>query len=241
MNVEQVILAAKLAWKHALKPLMKWRIALARRREAAKAAKLVTCMFLVAAFTGCASLDPFWVWVGDLVDKVPAEQPQNPTNPQTPTNSPSVSTNAVTSGTWRTDVADIKAVNGVATFKTRNVQIPGQSKPNGENEWMIARVNGRGFERLLISTMSKSPDNPGRNPSRIMFMRPGRSDWFWDGRFPMPRPGPDTWIVDVDNRCVRIRLNGAEIWRSEQGEWSIESMTMMGYKERGMIGEWCVD
>ena len=62
MTGAEAIVLAKAAWQNILKPFARWRIALARRREAAKTAGAI---LLLLACAGCASLDPFWIWIGD--------------------------------------------------------------------------------------------------------------------------------------------------------------------------------
>lgn len=62
MNPKEIVTAAKLTWQCILKPLAKWRIKLARRREAAKTIVLV---LLISGCAGCASLDKYWIWLGD--------------------------------------------------------------------------------------------------------------------------------------------------------------------------------
>jgi hypothetical protein len=131
---------------------------------------------------------------------------------------------------WRSDMATIQAKAGVVAFETRNVESPRQMNADGGCEWIIARIEGRGFDRLLLMTMC------GGRPSRIYFQSGGRALEI-PGRFPAALPGPSKWKVEATGGRIAVYLDGREIW-SQNGKYHVDRAVMNGYAKRGMKGEW---
>jgi hypothetical protein len=134
-------------------------------------------------------------------------------------------------GAWRSDMAEVKAVDGVVTFRTRDIQHPPGATDDGGMEWIIARIEGQGYQRLLVMTMGGS-----RPPSRIYFQRGGVATEY-NSKFPVPLPGPSQWRVEASGGQLRVMLDGAEIW-SEAGDYTVDRAIMNGYSGRHFIGEW---
>jgi len=133
-------------------------------------------------------------------------------------------------GPWRTDMATIQASRGVIEFETRGViSVSGMNKDRG-CEWIIARVEGQGFDRLLIMTMC------GNRPTRIYFQSGGKAQEI-NGRFPAYLKGPSKWRVEANGGTLRVYLDGKEIW-SQAGKHTVWRAVMNGYPNRGMKGEW---
>lgn len=120
-----------------------------------------------------------------------------------------------------------RAENGVVEFWTRNILAPTRPQPaRGDYEYILALVQGEGFERLLIMSMY------ARQPRISM-----SGHRFRDGLFPQPLPGPSHWRVISDRATIRIELDGREIWR-ESGRYWITQAVMGGYHGRGFLGEY---
>jgi hypothetical protein len=176
-----------------------------RKQDIMKYSIIILCAGLMA---GCASLKP---------DDTP--DPSNPTPPP-----PTVA--------WRKDMATIKAVNNAVEFKTRNVQLPTRPNADGGSEYIIARIMGDGYARILLMTMDT--DKGRRNGARIFAEGPGGGEF--NGRHPVPLPGPTSWRVWSDGTKVRISMDGKEIF-SAAGK-SVREVVMNGYHKRGFLGEW---
>lgn len=138
-------------------------------------------------------------------------------------------------GGWRDgrDVATLNAVNNVVEWETLNVQAPTTLNRPGDREWIIARVEGSGYTRLLIMTMYT--DGGVRSPSRILLDGPGGG--FADGRFQLPLNGIARWRVESGGGTMRIFLNGREIW-SASGNYTVDRAVMGNSPPRGFIGQW---
>lgn len=136
---------------------------------------------------------------------------------------------------WRDgrDVATLNAVNNVVEWETLNVQAPTTVNRPGDREWIISRVEGQGYTRLLIMTMYT--DGGVRSPSRILLDGPGGG--FADGRFNLPLNGVSRWRVESSGGALRIFLNGREIW-SQAGNYSVDRAVMGNSPPRGFIGQW---
>jgi hypothetical protein len=134
---------------------------------------------------------------------------------------------------WRDgrDVDVIQAVNNAVEFRTRNVlPAPGGNRDGGM-EWIIARVNGSGYSRLLIMVMAGN-----RPPTRIYFQTGGT----WtetNSRFSVPLPGPSLWRVEARSGAIRVLLDGREIWAAA-GSYSVDRVTMCDSVARGFLGQW---
>ena len=139
-----------------------------------------------------------------------------------------------TGGGWRDGrtVGVIPASNGVVEWETQNVQVPPGLNTPGDAEWIIARVEGQGFARLLIMTMDP---RGGRNPARILLEGPGGG--FRDGLFAVPLPGVARWRVESGGGSMRIILNGNQIW-SASGNFNVERAVMTDSGVRGFLGQW---
>ena len=143
-------------------------------------------------------------------------------------------TNEEVGGGWRDGrtVGVIPASNNSVEWETLDVGAPtGLNRP-GDAEWIIARIEGQGFTRLLIMTMDTTG---GRDPSRIFLEGPGGG--FWDGRFSVPIPGIARWRVESGGGAMRIFLNGNEI-HSMSGNFTVERAVMADSPPRGFIGQW---
>ncbi len=142
---------------------------------------------------------------------------------------------SATGSEWRDgrDVGIIEASNGVVKWETQNVEVPPGLNTPGDAEWIIARVEGQGFSRLLIMTMDTG--GGARDPSRILLEGPGGG--FWDGRFSVPISGVARWRVQSSEGALRIFLNGNEIL-SIAGNYTVERAIMTDSPQRGFIGQW---
>lgn len=151
--------------------------------------------------------------------------------------SPSAETPATENvgGGWRDgrDVGVISASNGVVEWETLNVQAPTSPNRPGDAEWIIARIEGQGFSRLLIMTMHTSGGR--RSPSRIFLEGPGGG--FSDGRFPVPLNGVNRWRVQSSDGALRVFLNNREIW-SAAGNFRVDRAVMCDSPARGFLGQW---
>lgn len=136
---------------------------------------------------------------------------------------------------WRDgrDVAVLPASNNVVEWETLNVQAPTSPNRPGDAEWIIARVNGSGYSRLLIMTMFT--DGGKRSPSRIFLEGPGGG--MTDGAFSVPLDGVARWRVESSGGALRIFLNGREIW-SASGNFTVSQATMGDSVPRGFLGQW---
>jgi hypothetical protein len=148
--------------------------------------------------------------------KPPVEQPNQP------------------SGDWRRDVAEVRAVDGAVEFRTRGITRPTGYGLNADGgfEWIIARVHGNGYSRLLIMVMGGN-----RDPSRI-YLQAGDDAPFWNGRFTVPMQQEAAWRVEAPGGRLRILLDGREIWRSDGGGQTVAHAVMHGYPKRQATGEW---
>ena len=137
---------------------------------------------------------------------------------------------------WRRDLETFPVENGVFRFHTRNVERPLELNENGGAEYIIARLDGRGFQRVLIMAMQGN-----RPPSRI-FIQFGSDDFHETQHpFPMPLMEEMEWEVSANNGPLLIKLNGTLIYKWDHDHvFTIESVTMNGEPRRHMIGEWAV-
>ncbi len=135
---------------------------------------------------------------------------------------------------WRSDLSTIPASAGVIEFRTRGIQpAPGNgTNQNGGFEWIIARVTGAGFNRLLIMVMGGD-----RPPSRIYFEAADGSSSFVNNVFPVPLNDEAVWRVETVAGAIRVLLNGEEIYRKD-GAYTVQRAVMNGYPQRGFIGQW---
>jgi len=120
-----------------------------------------------------------------------------------------------------------------AEWYTRNlVRQQGLNRDRG-CEWIISRIEGRGFQRLLIMQMC------GGRQSRIYFQDAGGRASESDGLFAQDMAGPSHWQVVARDGRLRVVLDGAEIW-SRPGNFSVDRVFMGGYPNRELSGEWAV-
>lgn len=132
---------------------------------------------------------------------------------------------------WKTTLTKIPAKDGVVTFYTRNVE---KASGNGRNkdggfEWIISRITGDGFERLLIMVMGGN-----RPPSRIFL-----DGDFENSKFPVPLAEEAKWVIRGDGRKIEVELNDKVIFY-RSGNYRVTGATMNGYAKRGFRGEWAV-
>lgn len=130
---------------------------------------------------------------------------------------------------YKVDSLPVK--NGSAEFWTRDIRKPTRPQKDGSYEYILCRMNGQGYRRILLMTMYD-------RPTRIFIERTGDGDYsLIQGRFSQPLPGPSHWKVAADGSRVWIELDGKEIW-SEVGQYTLDHVTMAGYSGRGFLGEW---
>jgi len=166
-------------------------------------------------------------WFKKLIDAISKlfDKPNPPTNPDKPTEPPAEGRK------WRRDVVDIKATDGRLTFYTRNLTVPtgdGRNKDGGF-EWIISRVYGDGYERLLIMVMGGD-----RPPSRIWF-----DGDFKNSLWKMPLIEEAKWEVYGTGLEIILKLNGNIVW-SKPGSFTVRGGYMNGYRNRESTGEWAV-
>jgi len=132
---------------------------------------------------------------------------------------------------WRRDLATIQAVNESVEFYTRNLSRPsgGGHNADGGMEWIIARITGSGFERLLLMVMGGD-----RPPQRIYF-----DGEFTNSGFKIPMIEEAHWKVESRNGTLTVYLNGNAIW-SKSGGFRVGAAVMNGYPRRHSTGEWRV-
>ena len=133
------------------------------------------------------------------------------------------------SANWRSDLATLQAQNNSITFRTRNLTVPPGDGKNrdGGMEWIIARVHGQGYGRLLIMVMGGN-----RPPTRIVF-----DGEFVNSRWEMPMTNEAQWEVKAQDGKLIILLDGNEIW-SKAGGYTVTHAVMNGYPNRFSTGEW---
>ncbi len=134
---------------------------------------------------------------------------------------------------WRDgrDVGVIAASDNAVEFWTRDVlPAPGPNRP-GDAEWIIARIEGSGYRRLLIMVMWGP-----RPPSRIYFQT-GAGATFENSRFSVPLPGPSRWRVEASGGALRVILDGREVW-SARGGYGVTRAVMCDSAPRGFLGQW---
>jgi hypothetical protein len=171
-------------------------------------------MAIAVLLGGCTSTQRNWV-----IDKVDGWAEYKPDKPNDP--APSVG--------WRSDLAEVKADSNSLKFKTRNLTIPtgnGLNKDGGF-EWIITRVEGSGYGRLLIMVMG------GNRPASRIYFDGNETNALW----PMPMLEEANWEVVAKNGALRVILNGKEIW-SRAGGYSVDKAIMNGYPNRHSTGEW---
>lgn len=136
---------------------------------------------------------------------------------------------------WRDgrSVATLTASNNAVEWETLDVQAPTSRNTPGDAEWIISRIEGQGYTRLLIMTMYT--DGGKRNPARILLDGPDRT--LSDGRFQLPLTGIAHWRVEYSRGALRIILDGREIW-SKSGNYSVDRAVMCDSTPRGFIGYW---
>ena len=139
----------------------------------------------------------------------------------------------------RDDVAEIRARDGKVTFWTRNLSIPVGPKGNGMNdddgaEWILARVHGSGYLRLMPMVMGGS-----RPPSRVYFQWPGGVTET-NGVWPMPLMDVAKWEISAPGGKLTIALNGKVIW-SREGAFTVANALMNNRHNRKSTGQWAVE
>ena len=144
-------------------------------------------------------------------------------------NTPVEPTQPIEEVKWRTGLANLKATNGKITFWTRNIQ---KATGDGRNqdggfEWIISRITGDGFGRLLIMVMGGN-----RSPSRIFF-----DGSFENNKFKVPMTNEARWDIEANNGSISIKLDGKVIWKAS-GNFTVTGAVMKGYPKRGFLGEW---
>ena len=125
-------------------------------------------------------------------------------------------------------MASLLAVNGRVTFFTRGVTKPTGRNSDGGWEYILARIKGNGFERLLIMAMGGN-----RPPSRIWF----NHKRFVSGAFPVPLLDEAKWEVYNDGTGLVVDLDGKRICRCD-GQYRPTGAVMNGYAKRESTGEW---
>lgn len=137
--------------------------------------------------------------------------------------------NAPPAKTWRRDLSVVQAKDESVEFWTRGLSQPIGDGRNADGgfEWIIARVTGKGFERLLIMVMGGD-----RPPQRIFF-----DGDFTNAGFSIPMLEEAHWKVESRGGTMTIYLNGKSIW-SKSGNYQVEAAWMNGYPKRHSTGEW---
>jgi len=136
---------------------------------------------------------------------------------------------------WRDDVAEIRAKDGKITFWTRNLSTPtgGGHNTDGGMEWIITRVEGGGYNRLLIMVMG------GNRPASRIYMQDGGGAPFWNSAWPMPLMDQAKWEVQAKDGRITITLNGKLIWE-RTGNYTVERAVMNHHHNRKSTGQWAV-
>jgi len=117
---------------------------------------------------------------------------------------------------------------------TRNlVRQAGLNRDRG-CEWIIARVEGKGYQRLLLMQMC------GGRQSRIYFQDASGRASESDGLFAQDMAGPTHWQVSARDGRLRVSIDGREIW-SRPGNFTVDRVYMGGYPNREFSGEWAVN
>ena len=153
-----------------------------------------------------------------------------PSTPGTPDGPP------IDPGTgWRDDVASFPIQNRDITFQTLDV-LPANT-PDGRNrdggfEWIIARIEGSGYRRLLLMVMGGS-----RPPTRIYHQFLDGNASLNNSAFTVPLPGVHTWRVRSDGSRMTVSLDGRQIWEA-RGDWGMSTIVFNGYASRGFRGKW---
>ena len=127
----------------------------------------------------------------------------------------------------------LPAVDGVVSWRTRNVEKPTGPNRDGGAEWIIARIEGDGFQRVLVMTMSGP-----RNPSRVYVQFADGQSTFFDGLFPVPLAGPSVWRVWATGDEVKIELDGRVLRSIPIRGARVRGAILGGYQLRSFIGEW---
>jgi hypothetical protein len=162
-----------------------------------------------------------------LLEKITGVKTDKPKPP--PSGTPAEPTDP---GAWRSDMAEVKAVDGVVTFRTRNIQRPPGANKDGGMEWIIALAFGHGFTRVLLMTMGGN-----RPPSRIHCQTPHEERHTNANVFEVPLAREATWRIVGKGGALSIELDGREISRID-GQFTINGAIMQGYANRGFLGEW---
>lgn len=187
----------------------------------------VALVVLCVLAEGCASIERAWEWGSQY--KIDIEKRDDDAPGETGGG------DGATDAAWRSDLADIPAVNGVLQFRTRNIGKPPGPNRDGGSEWIICRVHGEGIRRVLI--MSMETNGNARPPSRIFYELHGVEGHMDNNVFPVPLIGEHLWELEANGNDFVIRLDGEEIWR-KRGTFTVNGGVMQGYPNRGFIGEW---
>jgi hypothetical protein len=152
-----------------------------------------------------------------LDKKDPKPTPDPTPNPPTPSTG------------WRRDVSTIQANNETVEFFTRGLSRPSGDGRNrdGGMEWIISRITGQGFERLLLMVMGGN-----RPPQRIYF-----DGEFVNSGFSIPMLQEAHWKIESRNGTLTVYLDGRNIW-SKSGGYRVNGAVMNGYPRRESTGEW---
>jgi hypothetical protein len=137
---------------------------------------------------------------------------------------------------WRTVVQTFPVSNNIWRFKTSNLSIPpgGGKNKDGGMEWIIARIEGQKYKRLLIMVMGGN-----RPPSRIYFQLEDGTSTFQNSLFKVPLMAEADWEVGFADSKLYIKLDNNIIWQ-ERGPFSVDKVTMNGYITRESTGQWMI-
>lgn len=164
-------------------------------------------------------------WISRLTDgkPYPDEDKPEPAPPSPPDNQG-----------WRQDLQGFDVQNNRVEFWTRDVRsaVPPGNNADGGMEWIIARIEGAGHQRLLLMVMGGN-----RPPSRIYHQISGSNAPFTNSVFPVPLMGDHLWRVENTDGTLRVFLDNRQIWES-RGPYSVQRITFNGYPRRGFRGYW---
>jgi len=172
-----------------------------------------------------------WKWILTLLglydkhkDKLPGEKEQPTTEP-------------AGNDTWRRGEARF-AMTTSAEFETRGIRWQKDKNADGHHEYIIARIEGTGFERILLYHCS-GPGRMGRIQVRVKHPDDYRENL---RAFPVANEvlvAPCAWRLVDDGSRLRLIQRGREIWSCAFEGMQMERLIMEGgYAGRAMKGEW---
>lgn len=150
--------------------------------------------------------------------------------PETPGDTPEPPSN----DGWSQELRSFDVRGNKVEFWTRDVRsaTPPGNNADGGMEWIIARIEGSGYQRLLIMVMGGN-----RPPSRIYHQISGSNAPFTNNVFPVPLMGDHLWRVESSGGALRVFLDNRQIWES-RGSYGVSKIVFNGYSSRGFRGQW---